>query len=46
MKMRRTVMIVILAVSFFLIVFGIFKGDINLVESFGRFICLDCIGIS
>ncbi|MDY6787954.1 MAG: hypothetical protein SVK54_07505 [candidate division WOR-3 bacterium] len=44
---KRVLIFSILSIIFVvMIVVGLMKNDISLIEQFGKFLCLDCIGIS
>lgn len=47
MNKKKVIVFTILSIIFItLTVIGILKNDFSLIEQFGKFLCLDCIGIS
>ena len=47
MNKKKVLIFSILSIIFVVLtVIGIMKNDISLIEQFGKFLCLDCIGIS
>lgn len=44
--MRKFAVAIILIIGAALLVTGILRGNLSLINGFGIFLCLDCIGIS
>jgi len=47
MNKKKVLIFSILSIIFVVLtIIGIIKNDFSLIEQFGKFLCLDCIGIS